>query len=398
MPVLSIKDMLQHACDNGYIVASFEVNSLDIAQAVITVAERNHAPVILSLNEQKFDRRSLKIFLAAIETAACESVAPVAIEYYRARHLDKIIHAINSGCNAVMLDTQHESLRNSTAHIRQIVNMAHDCGIVVEGHLVQGMDIKDVKRYVAKTDIDSLRISPYGIHGWGTDASLLDYASIDKLNKALHIPLTINANTDIQENQYQRLIEHGIAKIDYSSAIYDIAASLTYNAIRSDKNSVHAMTKDIRNIFSNEVESCLCLGKSTGQAASLMKHYRSWRPVEHLIIYNVEGLTEDEVAAMTEKGRNILSRIPGVREVVTATAIKSDVKYRYSWLIRFCHPAVIDSYREHPLHIAFADELFRPVAGDRISIDYQWDVSANGRQAIDSQDTHLKPDLPAISC
>ncbi|HEB98599.1 MAG TPA: fructose-bisphosphate aldolase, partial [Thiotrichales bacterium] len=44
---------------------------------------------------------------------------------------------------------------------------------------------------------------------------------------------------------------------------------------------------------------------------------------------------------------------------------------RFCWLIRFVHPAVIDSYREHPEHLRFADELFRPVAGDRISIDYR---------------------------
>jgi len=51
--------------------------------------------------------------------------------------------------------------------------------------------------------------------------------------------------------------------------------------------------------------------------------------------------------------------------------VEEDAKYRHTWLVRFCHPAVINSYREHPMHIAFADKLFRPVASERISIDYQ---------------------------
>ena len=59
-----------------------------------------------------------------------------------------------------------------------------------------------------------------------------------------------------------------------------------------------------------------------------------------------------------------------MREVFTGEAVKEDAKYRYTWLVRFCHPAVIGSYREHPDHIAFANNLFRPVAGERISIDY----------------------------
>jgi len=74
---------------------------------------------------------------------------------------------------------------------------------------------------------------------------------------------------------------------------------------------------------------------------------------------------------MMAEGRRVLSAIPGVREVFTGEAIQTDASYRYTWLVRFCHPAVIDSYREHPAHVAFANNQFRPVAGNRISIDFQ---------------------------
>lgn len=73
---------------------------------------------------------------------------------------------------------------------------------------------------------------------------------------------------------------------------------------------------------------------------------------------------------MMADGRRELSTIPGVREVFVGEAIKDDAQYRYTWLVRFCHADVIDSYREHPVHVAFADKCFRPVAGKRISIDY----------------------------
>jgi len=92
---------------------------------------------------------------------------------------------------------------------------------------------------------------------------------------------------------------------------------------------------------------------------------------EHLIIYNVKGLNEQRVQAMMAEGRRMLAAIPGVREVITGEAVKAGAAYPYTWLVRFCHPAVIDSYRDHPSHVAFADQLFRPVAGERISIDYQ---------------------------
>jgi len=94
-------------------------------------------------------------------------------------------------------------------------------------------------------------------------------------------------------------------------------------------------------------------------------------PVAHVIIYDVHGIGKANAETMIAEGRQVLSAIPGVREVFTGEAVQNDAKYRYTWLVRFCHTAVIDSYREHPDHVAFANKLFRPVAGERISIDYQ---------------------------
>ena len=74
---------------------------------------------------------------------------------------------------------------------------------------------------------------------------------------------------------------------------------------------------------------------------------------------------------MMAHGRRVLARVPGVRRVFSGRSVRDGDKYRYCWLVRFAHPKVIDSYRVHPEHAAFADEWFRPFASDRISIDYQ---------------------------
>ncbi len=110
---------------------------------------------------------------------------------------------------------------------------------------------------------------------------------------------------------------------------------------------------------------------SAGRATEVLSECRTWQPVEHLIIYNVKGLDQAGVEHMMAEGRRVLSAIPGVREVFTGEALKQDAGYRYDWMVRFASPEVIDSYREHPAHKAFADSLFRPCTGGRISIDYQ---------------------------
>ena len=130
------------------------------------------------------------------------------------------------------------------------------------------------------------------------------------------------------------------------------------------------LVKNIRTVVADEAERCMRLWGSAGRADEVLSRCQPWMPVEHLIIYNVEGIDKSGLDAMIAEGRRVLSAIPGVREVFTGEAVQDDAKYRLTWLVRFCHPAVIDSYREHSDHVTFADKLFRPVAGERISIDY----------------------------
>ena len=66
----------------------------------------------------------------------------------------------------------------------------------------------------------------------------------------------------------------------------------------------------------------------------------------------------------------VLDKIPGVRATWRGESVKSDAKYRWCWLIRFANESVIASYRDHPDHVAYANEQFRPIADNRISIDY----------------------------
>ena len=53
-----------------------------------------------------------------------------------------------------------------------------------------------------------------------------------------------------------------------------------------------------------------------------------------LIIYNVEGIDKTGAETMIAEGRQVLSTIPGVREVFTGEAVQDAAKYRYTWLMR----------------------------------------------------------------
>ena len=146
--------------------------------------------------------------------------------------------------------------------------------------------------------------------------------------------------------------------------------AVALGAIAQAPSSWQELEELVTQAAANHVHSILQKSGAVGQGQDALKNCQPWHPVEHLIVYNT---TADEATSerLAAEGRRVLDRIPGVRATWSGCAVKTDASYRWCWLIRFAHPAVIDSYREHPDHVAYADNHFRPVAGDRISIDYE---------------------------
>ncbi|QYZ66586.1 MAG: fructose-bisphosphate aldolase [Gammaproteobacteria bacterium (ex Lamellibrachia satsuma)] len=389
MPLVAMKEMLQHAYDNGYAIGAFDLISLEFLEGIMQAAERCHSPVILSLAESHFEYFDFDQIMPAVETAARRSTVPVAIHLDHGDSLESAVRAINAGCNGVMVDTSHQSLSDNINSTRAIVDMARDCGIPVEGELgyVPGVEGEDAQRhpgeiayttvdeamqYVEETGVDFLAVSIGTVHGRMQGEPKLDIARLAGINEVLQLPLVIHGGTGLSPEQFQSLIAHGVAKINYFTALADAAAGCIHeNARALPQGGYSDLVKGVNHAISAEVEHCLRLWGSVGRSEEVLAYCVPWEPVEHLIIYNVAGIDEKQAHGMIAEGREVLCKIPGVLDVVTGQAIKEDAQFRYTWLVRFCHASVIDSYREHPLHVAFADRKFRPVAGERISIDYQ---------------------------
>jgi fructose-bisphosphate aldolase class II len=395
MPLVNMRDMLKHAYENGYAVGGFDLVSLDFLEAILDAAEAQHSPVILSLAESHFEYYDFKLAMAAAELAAQRASVPVAIHLDHGASYESAVAAINTGCNGVMVDASQQGFDGNVALTRKVVEMAHGCGVPVEGELgyvagVEGEDaekhpgeviytsVDEASAYVAQTGVDFLAVSIGTVHGRMKGEPQLDIERLGEINRALRIPLVIHGGTGLSDEQFRFLIDNGVAKINYYTALADAAGARMRGNVAADAGSGYTgIVRGIRDAIRAEVERCMVNWGSAGQGGKVLEAAEAWRPVHHVIIYNAEG-DEARVREMMQEGERVLSTIPGVRRVITGTAEKQDAVYRYSWLIEFVHRDVIDTYREHPDHVAFADKLFRPIAGDRISIDYRQNRFAVG--------------------
>lgn len=389
MPLVNMRDMLQHAYRNGYAVGGFDLVSLDFLEAIMCAAENKRSPVILSLAESHFEYYDFELAMAAAESAAKRCSVPVAIHLDHGASFESAVTAINLGCNGVMVDASQQPFEGNVATTHKIVSMAHGCGVPVEGELgyvagVEGEDaekhpgeliytsVDEAKAYVEQTGIDFLAVSVGTVHGRMKGEPDLDFNRLKQINDALGIPLVIHGGTGLSDKQFAKLIENGVAKINYYTALADAAGvKMRDNVAENVQCGYTGIVKGIQGAIQAEVERCMVNWGSAGQADAVLKVSARWQPVHHVIIYNVDIDDEAQVYSIMSEGTKVLSKIPGVRRVITGNAIQADAKYRFSWLIEFVHDTVIKSYRDHPDHVAFANNLFRPIASDRVSIDFR---------------------------
>lgn len=388
MALVNMRDMLEDAYRNRYAVGAFDLVSLDFLGAIIAAAESREAPVILSLAESHFEYVDFDLVMPAVEAAARRTWVPVAIHLDHGHTLESAVRGIRLGCNGVMVDASQLDFRQNVATTREVADMAHGCGVPVEGELgyvagVEGEDAEkhpgeirytsptEAKAFVEQTEVDFLAVSIGTVHGRMSGSPRLDLDRLARINAAVGIPLVIHGGTGLSDQQFRDLIARGVTKINYYTALSDAAADrIRVNVETAPAAGYTRLVAGIQRAMTTEMERCIELWGSAGRARELLRRCTPWSAVNHTIIYNLAKDREVDAEAMMAEGRRVLSAIPGVRDVFTGTAVANDALYRYCWNVRFCHPAVIDSYRDHPDHQRFADSLFRPAAGDRISTDF----------------------------
>lgn len=392
MPLVHMGDMLRHAYANHYAIGAFDVVSLDFIAGVIDAAEEKQAPVIISLAESHFEYFDFELLMAAVVRAAERTAVPVAIHLDHGESLESAVTAVQLGCTGVMVDASGLPLDDNIARTRAVVEMARACGIPVEGELgyvpgVEGEDAErhpgevvyttaaEAKRYVDETGVDFLAVSIGTVHGRMRGEPKLDFERLAEINQSLRLPLVIHGGTGLSGDQFRRLIDNGVTKINYYTALADAAgARIQANGQVAGCAGYTTLVRGVSAAVQREAARCIDTWCGSGRAEALLAHCRPWLPVEHAIFYDTEGLEAAGVEDMMAEGRRVLSAIPGVLRVFTGHALQDDAAYRHCWLVRFVGRGVIDSYREHPAHRQFADRRFRPYAGGRVSIDFEESV------------------------
>jgi len=390
MPIVNLSDMINHANRHNYAVGAFGVSSLQFAEGILQAAENCRAPVILNLIEPHFEYYDFELLMPAVREAARRAAVPVAINFDHGTSLASAERGIRGGCNGVMVDTSALPFSDNLWQTRDIVKMAHACGITVEGELgyVPGIEGESAKEhpgeltytsaaeaagFVERTGVDCLAVSIGTVHGRMKGSPKLDYARLDKIKEAVAVPLVIHGGTGLTDDQFRRLIGHGIAKINYYTALADAANQSIRESVTADKKVDHStLLAGVRDAVQMEVERCLRLWGCGGRAAEVLAQCRPWHEVEHVMLYNVqETLAESDIAATLREGKKSLGTIAGVRSIRTSRTLQPDGEYRYGLSIKLANKTAAEAFQNHPAYQRFANSNFWSMITDHITLNME---------------------------
>jgi len=383
MALVNMRDMLMHAYENKYAIGAFDVVNLDMLQGIIDAAERCRAPVIIGLAEPHLAHFNLSLLAPAAEAAARQSSVPVAIHFDHGETLQSVIEGVRHGCNSLMIDGSHLDLQGNIDLSKEVVKVAHACGIPVEAEMgyvpENGGDIvlttaAEAAGFVRYTEVDFLAVSIGTVHGRNTGKPRLDFVRLRQINEALNMPLVLHGSSGLTDDQFRRLIANGIAKINYFTALTDRAAGLLRDNTKNRKDGYLNLLDGIRKVVQDEADRLMRVWGSAGRAAEVLEQCQPWTLIDHIIKFNLPDCDASDAALVVKRGRNILAEIPGVREVVTTETLDEPGEHRYRWILRVTSPLVVEQLRHHSAFNIFMNRYLHNQATDLVSKTFLQDM------------------------
>lgn len=199
MPLVSLRQLLDHAAEHSYGVPAFNVNNLEQTRAIMEAARETNSPVIMqaSAGARKYAGAS---FLRQLIRAAIEEFPEIPVVMHQDHGTSAAVcqRSIQLGFSSVMMDgSLKEDGKTPSSYeynvdiTRKVVEMSHACGVSVEGELgvlgsletgqageedgvgAEGIltqdqmltDPEEAADFVSKTKVDALAIACGTSHG-----------------------------------------------------------------------------------------------------------------------------------------------------------------------------------------------------------------------------------------
>ncbi|MDX9702189.1 MAG: class II fructose-1,6-bisphosphate aldolase [Candidatus Auribacterota bacterium] len=271
MPLVGSKEMFKKAYEGNYAIGAFNVNDMEILQGIVDGAKEENAPLILqvSAGARKYARHEYLVHLVQAALETCD--LPIVLHLDHGEDFDICKKCVDGGFTSVMIDASKYPFEENVRLTKQVVDYAHDKGVVVEAELGKLAGVEDnisvtekdaiftdpaqVAEFVAKTGVDSLAVAIGTSHGAYKfkGEPKLDFDRLEKIQKLVPgFPLVLHGSSSVPEDLVKMCNDYG-GQIPGARGVPEEmisqASKMAVCKVNIDTDLRLAMTGTIRRIF-----------------------------------------------------------------------------------------------------------------------------------------------------
>ena len=230
MPLVTTSEMFEKAYKGGYAIGAFNVNNMEIVQGITEAAADLNAPLILQVSKGARAYANHTYLIKLVEAAIEETGLPIVLHLDHGDSFELCKSCIDGGFTSVMIDASSKPFEDNIALTRQVVEYAHDHGVVVEAELgtlagiedevkVKAEDSsytrpEDVQEFVERTGCDSLAIAIGTSHGAykfkpGTKPQLRFDILEDVERRLPGFPIVLHGSSSVPQEFVRMINENG---------------------------------------------------------------------------------------------------------------------------------------------------------------------------------------------
>ena len=275
MALVTTTEMFKKAYEGGYAIGAFNVNNMEIVQAITEAAGELKSPVILQVSAGARKYANATYLRKLVEAAVIENPdIPIALHLDHGADFEICKSCVDGGFTSVMIDASKYPFQENIEITRKVVEYAHAHGVVVEAELGKLAGIEDdvnvsaedssytqpeeVEEFVSKTGVDSLAIAIGTSHGAfkfkpGTKPQLR-FDILHEIEKKIPgFPIVLHGASSVTQEYVKIINEHGGALKDAIGVPEDQLREAARSAvckINIDSDLRLGLTAGIRQVMS----------------------------------------------------------------------------------------------------------------------------------------------------
>ena len=270
MPLVNTKEMFQKAYEGGYAIGAFNMNNMEIVQAIIAACKELNSPVILQVSGSARKYAHHAYLYNMVKAAEEETGLPIALHLDHGSSFELCKDCIDGGFTSVMIDGSHLDYEENVALTKKVVEYAHARGVTVEGELGQLAGVEDevsvdadkanytdpdqVQDFVTRTGVDSLAIAIGTSHGAfkfkpGQKPQLRFDILQEVMDRLPNFPIVLHGASSVDQEHVKLINQYGGNMADAIGIPEDMlrqAAKMAVCKINMDSDLRMALTAGIR--------------------------------------------------------------------------------------------------------------------------------------------------------